>query len=86
MDDLLSGMKVMAALVIGLYFLKFWRQTHDRLFAYFSAGFGLFAVNVFLLALNDRASEARPYIFLFRLAGFLLIIVGIIAKNRAESS
>ena len=31
------GMLVMASLVVGLFFLRFWRQTRDRLFAMFSA-------------------------------------------------
>lgn len=74
-----------AALVAGLFFLRFWRESGDRLFAFFGAAFGLMALSWTLLALYHPTDEARPYIYAIRLVAFLLIIVGIIDKNRAGS-
>lgn len=82
MDNLLSGAIVMACVVIGGLFLRFWVRSHDRLFAYFAAAFWLFGLNHLILALTDRVSEIRPYIYLIRLAAFVLILVAIAEKNR----
>jgi hypothetical protein len=30
--------------VAGLFFLRLWRQSHDRLFAWFAAAFALLAI------------------------------------------
>lgn len=84
MDDLLNGAIVMACIVIGGIFLRFWSRSHDRLFAYFAAAFWLFGLNHLILALMDRASEIRPYVYLIRLAAFVLILVAIIEKNRGD--
>ena len=43
MNQLVSGAMVMAYLAAGLFFLRFWRQTHDRLFAMFAAAFWILA-------------------------------------------
>ena len=36
-------------MVIGLFFLRFWRQAHDRLFGFFAAAFWLLALQRGLL-------------------------------------
>lgn len=84
MDNLLSGAIIMGCVVIGGLFLRFWVRSHDRLFAYFAAAFWLFGLNHLILALMDQASEIRPYIYMIRLAAFVLILVGIVEKNRAS--
>lgn len=85
MADLMNGAVVMACAVIGGMFLRFWSKSLDRLFVYFAAAFWLFGVNHLILALTDRGSEIRPYIYLIRLAAFVLIIVAIAEKNRSEA-
>ena len=82
MDDFLSGVIVALAVVAALAFLRFWRQSHDRLFGFFAGAFALYGLNHLLLTFNPRDSEIRPYLYLIRLAAFLLIIVGILDKNR----
>jgi Ca2+/Na+ antiporter len=82
MSQVLSGAIIMANLVVGLFFLRFWRRTHDRLFAMFAAAFWMLAVNRIVLASLDVESEFRTSVYLVRLAGFVLILIAIIDKNR----
>ncbi|MBW3594709.1 MAG: hypothetical protein KY391_03950 [Actinobacteria bacterium] len=85
MDDFLSGLVVALCLVVTLVFLRFWRQSHDRLFGFFSGSFALLALNYLVLTFNPRDSEIRPYLYLVRLAAFLLIIFAILDKNRKSA-
>ncbi len=71
----------MGSLAAGLFFLRFWRQSRDRLFLIFGVSFFIFAVNRFLLALVDTSSEATTYIYMLRLAAFVLILLAIVDKN-----
>jgi hypothetical protein len=75
-------MTAMACFGVAVCFMRFWRQTTDRLFGFFALAFALFGVNLLLLAAINPAQESRHLIFLFRLAAFLVIIVAIIDKNR----
>ena len=78
----LQGICGLAAWVIGLVFLRFWRETRDRLFAYFAIGFWLLSASWALLGLANPTAESRPYIYGIRLVAFLLIIAAIVDKNR----
>ena len=78
----LSGALTLAMLVACLFFLRFWRRTHDILFAAFAAAFFLLGLNQALLALAEIPLEERSWIYLLRLAAFLLIIAAILYKNR----
>lgn len=81
---LLSGLIVMGHLVAALFFLRFWRQSGDTLFAIFAASFLLLAAGQALLALTNVPVEERSWIYLLRLAAFTLIIFGIVHKNRGD--
>ena len=81
---LLSGLVIAGDLVASLFFLKFWRRSSDALFAIFAAAFLLLALGQTLLALSNLPVEERSWIYLLRLAAFVLIIVGIVHKNRAD--
>ena len=81
---LLSGLIVMGDLVAALFFAKFWRRSGDMLFAIFAAAFLLLALGQALLALTNVPAEERSWIYLLRLAAFVLIIVGIVHKNRDD--
>lgn len=83
MRQLLSGIVAAGALVAALSFLKFWRHSADRLFAFFAAAFGLMAVNHLALGLTQPEDEVRVLIYCLRLAAFVLIIAAILDKNRA---
>ena len=80
-----SGFIVMGYLVAGLFFLRFWRDTRDRLFALFAVAFWLFGMQRLLLALIDVEAEHEALFYLLRLGGFLLIIWGMVDKNRARA-
>jgi uncharacterized protein DUF5985 len=82
---LISGAIVMGYGVCGLFFLRFWRATHDRLFAAFSAAFWVLGVQRLALALIEPMEEWRTGLYTLRLLGFLLILGAIIDKNRARN-
>lgn len=75
------GATAMACAAIGVLFLRHWRRTHDRLFAFFAAAFGMMALSRTLLAALGEAREAVTALYVVRLAAFLLILFGIVAKN-----
>jgi hypothetical protein len=77
------GASATAAWTIGLFFLGYWRDTRDRLFGFFAAAFWLMAATWLVLAIARPSDETRPYVFLLRLAAFLLIAIAIVDKNRA---
>jgi hypothetical protein len=77
----LSGMATMGFLVGGLFFMRFWWRTHDRLFLAFGAAFLLFALNQALVALSDYPREDQSIFYLLRFTGFALLVGAIIAKN-----
>ncbi|MBW6426057.1 hypothetical protein KX729_32305 [Rhizobium sp. XQZ8] len=77
-----SGLITMGFLVSGLFFIRFWVRTRDQLFAAFAAAFWLLAANQALLALSDLPVEERSWMYLLRLAAFVLIILAIALKNR----
>jgi hypothetical protein len=81
---LISGAIVMGYGVCGLFFLRFWRTTHDRLFAGFSAAFWVLGVQRLALALSEPVEEWRTGLYAVRLLGFLLILGAIIDKNRTR--
>lgn len=81
--DFLSGAITFGFLVAGLFFLRFWRKTRDRLFLAFAISFVLLGAGQALQALANITQEERSYIYLVRLAAFTLILVAIFRKNRA---
>lgn len=78
----LQGVGAASAWVSGLFFLRFWRDSRDPLFAFFGAAFWLLAASWTLLALTNPTEDARPYIYGIRLIAFALIIAAMVVKNR----
>ena len=72
-----------ASLVASAFFLKFWRQTHDKLFLLFSAAFAIEGVNRLAFLFLDHPNEGNPLIYMVRLFSYLLILAAIVNKNRA---
>jgi hypothetical protein len=68
-------------LAVAVFFLKFWRRTGDGLFAAFAAAFVLLAANQAVPVLFGIASENQGYVYLLRLAAFVLIIAAVARKN-----
>lgn len=82
MTDLLAGGAALASAAIGLFFLRSWRASRDRLFLAFGAAFLVFAANRCVLALSERDSEDLLPVYGLRLAAFVLIIAAIVDRNR----
>ncbi len=79
--DFFSGMITMGFAVCTLFFLRFWRRTRDSLFLVFSFAFMLLALNQALSTLLGLPIEERSWLYLLRLAAFLIIIAAIVKKN-----
>ena len=76
----LSGFLMTGYAVASLFFLRFWRQSRERLFAWFAAAFAILAVQRLVLSLSIEQSAP---LYLLRLAAFAMIIIAIVDKNRA---
>jgi 4-amino-4-deoxy-L-arabinose transferase-like glycosyltransferase len=78
----LSGVLAMGYAVAALYFLKFWRQTGDRLFAYFAASFALLVFQRVALSGMAETPEDAVGFYVVRLIAFALIAAAVVDKNR----
>lgn len=84
LKTLLDGAVMMAYLACALFFLRFYLQSKDRLFALFSLAFTLMGVHNLLGALvaPDLDTERVYYLYVVRLVAYLLILGAIWDKNR----
>ena len=82
MSAFFYGAAAMGCTIAGLFFLRFWRESLDRLFLLFALAFWMLAFNYAVLGTVAFATEWRVYVFLVRLAAFCLIIFAIVDKNR----
>ena len=79
----IAGALAMAYAVAGLFFLRFWKRTHDRLFAIFASAFWLLGVQRVGLAAAAYHDFDTTWLYGLRLLAFVLILAAIIDKNRA---
>ncbi len=77
----LAGMIVAGFALAGLFFLKFWKRTREELFLAFTAAFWLLGITQALLTFSHVPVEERTWLYLLRLAAFLLILTAIWRKN-----
>lgn len=80
-DGFLLGVIATGFLTAGLFFLRFWRDSRDRLFLAFAASFIVEGLNRCALLLVDKPNEGSPWIYIVRLLAFLLILLAIWRKN-----
>lgn len=85
-SNILSGALMLAYWVAGMFFIRFWRKTADRLFLMFGIAFWVLLIERVMLHLTDRDGESRPYVYFVRLIAFIIIIVAIVDKNRKSRS
>lgn len=76
-----SGILTAGYAVAALFFLRFWRESRDRLFGFFALGFVLLAAHRALLPLVGPVEV----LYTVRLVAFLLIAYAIVEKNRAQA-
>jgi hypothetical protein len=81
MDLLLLGAIAMASVIIGLFFLRFWRDTRDRFFLFFASSFILEGLNRATLGFATDPNEDRPLFYFVRFLSYALILMAIADKN-----
>jgi hypothetical protein len=59
MEHFMMGAIAMASAVVALFFLRFWRETGDRLFAIFALSFLLLGITRLGLAASQSERAAR---------------------------
>jgi hypothetical protein len=82
LNPFLAGAATISLLVIALFFIRFWKKTHDRLFLFFASAFFVLMFERIFRALMPVETEWAPYVYTVRLFAFVLIIVGVVDKNR----
>jgi hypothetical protein len=79
----LDGVITFGHLTAGLFFLRFWKRSGDRLFVMLATSFWLLgSVRVLMIF---RTSEEHPF-YWFRLIAYLIILAAIIDKNFRKST
>jgi hypothetical protein len=81
MNNLLLGAIAMACFTASLFFLRFWRTTHDRFFLFFAFSFFIEGCSRVMLGLIHYSDEQEPLFYVIRLIAFLVIIFAILDKN-----
>ena len=81
MIEFFSGAVTLGFLVAAGFFLRFWRQTADRLFLAFALAFVLFALNQALASWLTVVIEPASLIYALRVLGFVIILGAIVDKN-----
>jgi hypothetical protein len=82
----LSGAIAMGFVAAGLFFLRFWSRTRDRLFLAFAFSFWLLGLSQTVMTLTDIPVEERSWLYLLRLAAFLLILYALWLQNRRRGT
>jgi hypothetical protein len=84
MNAFVAGALVMAYVVVALFFARFYRQTKEVLFVFFAISFALLAASRLALSFLAVESEQHHYLYWFRLLAFVVLLVGIVRKNRGR--
>jgi peptidoglycan/LPS O-acetylase OafA/YrhL len=79
---LLQGALVMGDLIVAVFFLRYWRASRDRLFLLFAIAFGMLSVNAIAFTLLRAADEETHFLYVVRLAAFVIMLFAIWDKNR----
>ncbi|HEU4708156.1 MAG TPA: DUF5985 family protein, partial [Methylophilaceae bacterium] len=85
MNEFLVGIIAALSLVIGMFFFRFWRKTHDRFFLFFALSFLIEACNRALMVSVSGWQESSPSYYMIRLLAYTLIILAILDKNRKKA-
>jgi hypothetical protein len=81
----IGGAVWLGSWAIAFFFFRFWARTRDRLFINFAFAFLLLGTERIVLAVLNQESDYKSYIYLIRLAAFLLIAFAIVSKNRSAA-
>ncbi len=86
MRRFLLGAIFMAFALAGLFFLRFWRDTRDRLFILFSLAFFILAINRIGFFFTSEYNVKGDSLYGVRLLAFILILIAIVDKNRSPNA
>jgi hypothetical protein len=81
MGDFLMGAITLGWFVAALFFVRFWRQTRDRLFLIFAISFVILAVTRIVMVVLNLPDNEHTVLYWLRLAAYLLILTAIVDKN-----
>ena len=81
LEGFLLGVIVTTSLAAGAFFLKFWKQTRDRLFVIFAVSFVILALTRIVMVIMDLPDNEHTVLYWLRLAAYLLILLAIVDKN-----
>jgi hypothetical protein len=81
----LHGAAAMACVIAGSLFLRYWRDSGDRLFVFFAIAFWVLALKWTALGMLAPVTEHRHWLHALRLVAFAVIVAGIVDKNRRRA-
>ena len=84
-EGFLLGVIAAASFTAGLFFLRFWKTTRDRLFLAFAVFFFIEAINRMILLSFEHPNEGSPWIYLIRLLALVILLAAILEKNYRQS-
>lgn len=90
--EFIAGVAMLAFAASGVFFLKFWKASRNRFYALFSTSCFLLAAERITLILRkgfdqpirSEITEANSWVYLIRLAAFLILILAIWDQNRKK--
>ena len=86
MNEMMIGAIAACCIVIGLFFLRFWRSTRDIFFLFFALSFFLDGLNRVSLVLFSNLQETSPSYYAVRVVSYSFIIIAILMKNKRRKS
>jgi len=78
----LLGVIATTSIASAVFFLRFWRDSRDSLFLAFALAFLIEGLNRASLLFLDHPNEGSPRVYIVRCLAFLIILAGIVNKNR----
>ena len=83
---LLDVVSASASMLAGVLFLEWWRDTDDRLFLWLALAFWCFAAHWTAVSVISFSAEPWYALYWVRLAGFVLVLIGIVEKHLSVRS
>lgn len=81
----MSGGVFVSAIAAALFFLRFWKDSGDRFFLFFSFAFALIGIERLPLVFLYDPRDTRGFVYLLRLSAFLIILFAIWVKNNGRT-
>ena len=84
-NQVITGALAMGFVAVGVFFLRFWKHTGDRLFVLFAFSFFVMSINRVLIGLHPLPGAGNDNMYWVRLVAFGLILGAILDKNRSQN-